>query len=868
MAGSARGTRPLRDHPAPVWFALGLLVALAGAWSPGLGWAAIHLVVLGGATLSILVWSSHFTQALLKTRATRADERAQDRRIVLHIVGTLLVIGGVMTVRWPVTIAGAALVSAAVGWHGATLMRDVRAALPGRFRITVRYYVGAALLLPVGAVFGVLLAHGPDETGEGRLLLAHTVTMLLGWIGLTMCGTLVTLWPTMLRTRLDPRAESLARHALPVLMAGVLVTDAAALLAPSPRWAGIGLLGYVAAVLWWARALVLPARTAPPRHAATWSTAAALGWFAATLVLVLVRVATTPAWAELPDGYPTAAIAAVVGFAAQLLIGALSHLVPVVIGGGARAVRAGQGVMDRYAVARVLAANLGLVVWLGPVPGFVQRAGAAVCLLALGSFLALMPAALLTALREKASRATQPPLTKAERLPRDPGIWSARQALAAVIALALVVGAAVVWHGSDRPHAPVTASGRTTRVTVEAVGMAFRPDRIVLPAGDRLVVDLVNRDPTSPHDLVLANGVDSGRVMPGGRATVDAGVIDTDLDGWCSIVGHRQMGMTLRVAVTGTSANPPPTSGVPANAGSTPPTQADPSVPGSFRAVDPRLPALTDSEIHRVTLTVQERTLEVAPGVRQKRWTYNGGVPGPTLHGRIGDTFVVTLVNRSTMGHSIDFHAGSVAPDLPMRTIPPGASLTYRFTATRAGIWMYHCATMPMSAHIAAGLYGAVVIDPPGLAPVAASYVLEEGAAYVGGDGRTTIAEVDADAVLARRPSFLTLNGVAYQYDHRPIDIPVGQRIRVWLLAAGPDAALSFHVIGGQFDTTYAEGAYLLKDGRDAFGERGGGAQALALQPGQGGFVEFTLPEAGTYPFTSHVMTDAERGAHGRFVAR
>ena len=65
-------------------------------------------------------------------------------------------------------------------------------------------------------------------------------------------------------------------------------------------------------------------------------------------------------------------------------------------------------------------------------------------------------------------------------------------------------------------------------------------------------------------------------------------------------------------------------------------------------------------------------------------------------------------------------------------------------------------------------------------------------------------------------------------------------------------------MVGGQFDTAYAEGAYLLR-------RSDGGAQALALQPAQGGFVELTFPEAGDYPFVSHVMVDAERGAHGLF---
>lgn len=70
-------------------------------------------------------------------------------------------------------------------------------------------------------------------------------------------------------------------------------------------------------------------------------------------------------------------------------------------------------------------------------------------------------------------------------------------------------------------------------------------------------------------------------------------------------------------------------------------------------------------------------------------------------------------------------------------------------------------------------------------------------------------------------------------------------------------------MVGGQFDAVFAEGEYLLKDG----GSTGsGGAQALALSPAQGGFVELTFTEAGTYSFVSHVLADAEKGAHGAFV--
>lgn len=81
----------------------------------------------------------------------------------------------------------------------------------------------------------------------------------------------------------------------------------------------------------------------------------------------------------------------------------------------------------------------------------------------------------------------------------------------------------------------------------------------------------------------------------------------------------------------------------------------------------------------------------------------------------------------------------------------------------------------------------------------------------------------------------------------------MGERVRIWLLDTGPNRATSFHVAGGHFDTAYAEGAWLLRGGP-------GGSQ--------GGFVELTFPQPGHYPFISHVMVDAERGAHGTFVVR
>lgn len=99
-------------------------------------------------------------------------------------------------------------------------------------------------------------------------------------------------------------------------------------------------------------------------------------------------------------------------------------------------------------------------------------------------------------------------------------------------------------------------------------------------------------------------------------------------------------------------------------------------------------------------------------------------------------------------------------------------------------------------------------------------------------------------------------NGYANQYDHSPFSAKVGERVRFWVLSAGPNLGISFHIVGGQFDTVYKEGTYLLKPGH-------GASQVLDLAAAQGGFVELSFKEPGHYPVVNHVMSLAERGAHG-----
>ena len=151
---------------------------------------------------------------------------------------------------------------------------------------------------------------------------------------------------------------------------------------------------------------------------------------------------------------------------------------------------------------------------------------------------------------------------------------------------------------------------------------------------------------------------------------------------------------------------------------------------------DPALAPAPGGTEHKIELRATEQVLEVAPGLEQEMWTFNDLVPGPVLRGRVGDLFTITLVNEGKLGHSIDFHASKVAWNDEMRTIESGESLVYQFEAKHAGVFMYHCGTAPALHHIGNGMFGAIVIDPPVLAPVDHEFVLVQSELYPGPEGQ------------------------------------------------------------------------------------------------------------------------------------
>ena len=434
-----------------------------------------------------------------------------------------------------------------------------------------------------------------------------------------------------------------------------------------------------------------------------------------------------------------------------------------------------------------------------------------------------------------------------------------------ILALVAVIGLAVMNSTAAQRGATSAAPADATTIDVSVDGMAFVPASVDIPAGTHLVVNFTNTG-DQVHDLKIG-GAETSRVEPGESAVLDVGVVTESVEGYCTIAGHKMQGMTFMVNVTDDpAAGEQSTSGhhhavaAPANV----PSLAERMAPREdFEAFDPVLKPAKGT-VHEETWTMTEEEVEVAPGVRQTRWLFNGQAPGPTLRGTVGDTFRITIKNEGSMGHSVDFHAGEVSPNNTMKTIQPGESLTYEFVAHRAGAWMYHCSTMPMSLHIANGMAGAVIIDPKGedaLSDVDAEYLLTSAEVFLAAEG-SEAEGADPQRVSDGSYDLTSFNYYPNQYDDglAPLHAKVGDTVRIWLVNLGPDLPLSFHVVGEIFDTVYKEGGYLLQDAEDS------GSQAVDLLPAQGGFVEMTFNEPGTYSFVNHIMTNAEKGQHGQII--
>lgn len=274
---------------------------------------------------------------------------------------------------------------------------------------------------------------------------------------------------------------------------------------------------------------------------------------------------------------------------------------------------------------------------------------------------------------------------------------------------------------------------------------------------------------------------------------------------------------------------------------------------GEGGAYSAALPPVGSAHVKDIKIVAQDSVQEIATGVKVPLWTFNGTVPAPLLHVRQGDEVHVAFVNKTPLAHSIDFHAATTPWNVWYQPVAPGKTLKFTFVAKDPGVFMFHCGTPPAFMHISSGMYGAIVVDPKTPLPPAKEFGLIESEFYVKPGPNNTYLP-DALKVLDVKPDYVVWNGVADQYQAHPLTVKAGQRIRLYVLNAGPTLFSAFHVIGWIFDKVYVDGnpENVLH-----------GVQTYTIPPGGGAMFELTIDQPGLYPFVTHSFAYTGKGAVG-----
>jgi nitrite reductase (NO-forming) len=241
-------------------------------------------------------------------------------------------------------------------------------------------------------------------------------------------------------------------------------------------------------------------------------------------------------------------------------------------------------------------------------------------------------------------------------------------------------------------------------------------------------------------------------------------------------------------------------------------------------------------------------------------WTFGGTVPGSFIRVRQGDTVEFHLKNNpnNKMPHNIDMH-GVTGPGggAASSFTAPGHESQFTFKALNQGIYVYHCATAPVGMHIANGMYGLLLVEPPeGLSPVDHEYYVMQGDFYTTGKYREKGHQpFDMEKAIDEHPTYVLFNGKEGSLTgDNALTAKTDQKVRLFVGNGGPNLVSSFHVIGEIFDKVQPEGGTVAQHN----------VQTTLIPSGGAATVEFHTDVPGSYVLVDHSIFRAfNKGALG-----
>jgi nitrite reductase (NO-forming) len=249
-----------------------------------------------------------------------------------------------------------------------------------------------------------------------------------------------------------------------------------------------------------------------------------------------------------------------------------------------------------------------------------------------------------------------------------------------------------------------------------------------------------------------------------------------------------------------------------------------------------------------VELEVVEKEMQISEGVSYTFWTFGGTVPGSFIRVRQGDTVEFHLKNHpsSKMPHNIDLH-GVTGPGggAASSFTAPGHESQFTFKALNEGIYVYHCATAPVGMHVANGMYGLILVEPPqGLPKVDHEFYVMQGDFYTTGKYREKgLQPFDMEKAIDEKPTYVLFNGAegALTGD-KAMNVKTGETVRMYIGNGGPNLVSSFHVIGAIFDEVRFEGGSNVQKN----------VQTTLIPAGGAVVVKFKTTVPGSYVLVDH----------------